>query len=214
MTQGSDTHAAQHDWQELLLQLPAVLYAEFIHTPDGNIQELHILADKSRSAKQIARDVQSAMMARFQIELDHRVISIAQITSSGSGSVFRSRLICNKLNISLSKTGTEIQVFLEYEGKEVFASATCTSDKSDRQRAVAEATIQAINIFLQEKLLSFAEIKTVAMSNQTVILVGVLWQKNNQNDLLVGAVYEKDDLYLSIARSVLDAVNRKISAVY
>ena len=49
---------------------------------DGAISEVHILAETSRSAKQIVRDVESLCAAQFGIELDHRKVSVALINQT------------------------------------------------------------------------------------------------------------------------------------
>lgn len=64
--------------QALLAQLPGV-FASGIRLDQGEMVEIHILASASRSAKQIVRDVQSAIFAVYGVEVDHRIISVAQL---------------------------------------------------------------------------------------------------------------------------------------
>ena len=98
--------ARLEDWKSLISRLPGVLGVEFTLT-DGVVREVHVLSDQSRGPKQIVRDVQSAMLAKFQVELDHRIISVAQIPGSlretrrrvVSGALFRKRRIgCGRLS--------------------------------------------------------------------------------------------------------------------
>ena len=42
-----------------------------------DIREIHIVTSSSRPAKQIVRDVQTLLMARFHRVIDHRVVSVA-----------------------------------------------------------------------------------------------------------------------------------------
>lgn len=66
------------EYVEYIGKLPGVLNSKLIF--DGeDITEVHILSDFSRTPKQLVRDIQSLFMARFNRELDHRIISIAQI---------------------------------------------------------------------------------------------------------------------------------------
>ena len=65
-------------WKALTEKLPGVLSVEFV-TEGPVVREVHVLSDQSRSPKQIVRDIQSALLARFQLDLDHRIISVAQI---------------------------------------------------------------------------------------------------------------------------------------
>ena len=49
-------------WKALVLRLAGVLGAEFF-LENGSIREIHVLADETRSPKQIVRDIQSALSA-------------------------------------------------------------------------------------------------------------------------------------------------------
>ncbi|MCJ7806863.1 MAG: hypothetical protein MUP57_04880, partial [Clostridia bacterium] len=46
---------------------------------DGDIVEIHVLADKTRSPKQVVRDIESAVLIKLGLELDHKRISVAQL---------------------------------------------------------------------------------------------------------------------------------------
>lgn len=66
---------------EILLQsLKGVQSARVVVTPDGEITEIHVLTDTSLTAKQVVRNVESALLAQLGIKIDHRRISVAQAT--------------------------------------------------------------------------------------------------------------------------------------
>ena len=71
----------------MLSKIPGVFSANVSEDELGDIAEIHILASTRRNAKQISRDVQSAIAAAFHREVDHRTISIAQIDSAAYGGV-------------------------------------------------------------------------------------------------------------------------------
>ena len=71
----------------LLSKIPGVFSANVSEDELGDIAEIHILASTRRNAKQISRDVQSAIAAAFHREVDHRTISIAQIDSAAYAGV-------------------------------------------------------------------------------------------------------------------------------
>ena len=104
------SNTATESWKALVTRLPGVLGAEFT-LENGTVREVHILSDQSRSPKQIVRDVQSAMLAKFQVELDHRIVSVAQIPGSA---VYRPsrRLRCEQLELSTSREGASASVHL------------------------------------------------------------------------------------------------------
>jgi hypothetical protein len=61
----------------LLNRLPGVFAAGIRTGSEGEINEIHVLASSSRNPKQMARDIQSALLAAFALDVDHRFISIA-----------------------------------------------------------------------------------------------------------------------------------------
>src|SRR5690554_6829159 len=66
--------------QELINDVEGIVSSKVKLDDRGNPIEIHALADKSRNAKQIVRDIQSAVTAKFSLEIDHRIISIAQLS--------------------------------------------------------------------------------------------------------------------------------------
>jgi hypothetical protein len=67
------------DLEESIRQIPGVRAVSVV--TDGRAQptEVHVLAAPGKPAKQIVRDVQSLAMAQFDIDLDHRIVSVVQI---------------------------------------------------------------------------------------------------------------------------------------
>lgn len=50
--------------------------------PDGHggIDEIHVISSTGLGAKQIVRNIESALLAQFGLQIDHRKISVAQVT--------------------------------------------------------------------------------------------------------------------------------------
>ena len=67
--------------EELLGSLKGVLSARLVVHPDGVVEEIHVLTTDDVSPKQTVRNVESALLARYDITLDHRKISVAQTTA-------------------------------------------------------------------------------------------------------------------------------------
>jgi len=62
----------------LLTSLEGVLSARVVTTPLGEVSEVHILAQSGLQAKQLVRNIESALLAQLGLKVDHRKISIAQ----------------------------------------------------------------------------------------------------------------------------------------
>ena len=64
--------------ENLLTSLEGVLSARVVTTPLGEVSEIHVLAQAGLPAKQLVRNVESALLAHLGLRVDHRKISIAQ----------------------------------------------------------------------------------------------------------------------------------------
>ena len=65
--------------EDALRQIPGVRAASVVTGPDAVPTEVHVLASPGKAAKQVVRDVQSLAMARYDIDIDHRIVSVVQI---------------------------------------------------------------------------------------------------------------------------------------
>ena len=64
--------------ENLLTSLEGVLSARVVTTPLGEVSEVHVLAQAGLQAKQLVRNIESALLAHLGLRVDHRKISIAQ----------------------------------------------------------------------------------------------------------------------------------------
>lgn len=65
--------------EDSLRHIHGIRAASVVTGPDAVPTEVHVLADPGKPAKQVVRDVQSLAMARFDIEIDHRIVSVVQM---------------------------------------------------------------------------------------------------------------------------------------
>jgi len=70
------------DLEAALRQIHGVKAASVVTTGTGAPSEIHILAAMGKAPKQIVRDVQSLAMAKFDLDIDHRIVSIVQLDES------------------------------------------------------------------------------------------------------------------------------------
>ena len=67
------------EFEEALRRVPGIRAASVVTGPDAKPTEVHVLAAPGKPAKQVVRDVQSVAMAQFDLDLDHRIVSVVQI---------------------------------------------------------------------------------------------------------------------------------------
>lgn len=68
--------------EKLLLSIEGVDSLKVVPDGQGAIDEVHVLSRSDLGAKQIVRNIESALLAQFGLQIDHRKISIAQVTPS------------------------------------------------------------------------------------------------------------------------------------
>lgn len=211
MSQSCFTSSGVSAWKNLTEQLPGILNVEFV-TDNSSVREVHVLSDQSRSPKQVVRDIQSALLARFQVELDHRVISVAQIP--GTPPVAPRRLICERFDLSSDRAGAMVSVTLRLDDTCRKGTSRADLSASGRGRSIALATVSAINQFLlPECSFYFDDIKTVPIGSQLASLVALHLEKGGKSEPLLGACYLGEDPNLSVALATLDGINRRILAL-
>src|SRR3954453_23557208 len=65
--------------EDALRHIQGVRAASVVTGPDAVPTEVHVLADPGKPAKQVVRDVQSLALARYDIDIDHRIVSVVQM---------------------------------------------------------------------------------------------------------------------------------------
>lgn len=196
------------EWQSLISKLNGVYAAHVVFSDAQEPQEIHVLASSRRNGKSLVRDVQSAISARFGIDVDYRIISVAQIAPSVmSGMNFR--LTYAGIDLHTSEKGVEVTVCLRRDAEQFTGSARGGSFQFSRMRSIAQATLDAVKACTGGT--SFFELASTELvrSNGRPI---VITQVHCVPDLtpLIGAVFAEPDADAAVVQSVLDAINRKL----
>jgi hypothetical protein len=84
MTPAKKPAPSGSDAEALLASLAGVLSAHVVTGTDGRIIEIHILSAAELHPKQVVRNVESALSAGLGIEIDRRIVSVAQVRSATS----------------------------------------------------------------------------------------------------------------------------------
>src|SRR5262249_44179926 len=66
------------DLEEELCRLGGVLAVRVVGDRSGRPVEVHVLSDHTKPAKQTVRDVRAVAQTVFGLEIDHRIVSVAQ----------------------------------------------------------------------------------------------------------------------------------------
>ncbi|MFW5951506.1 MAG: hypothetical protein ACOCVZ_05255 [Gemmatimonadota bacterium] len=73
------------DARQLLEALAGVVSAHIVTDDLGRMREIHVLASPALHPKQVVRNVESALSAGLGIDVDRRIVSVAQIRETNGG---------------------------------------------------------------------------------------------------------------------------------
>ncbi|PIU25045.1 MAG: hypothetical protein COT11_04800, partial [Candidatus Infernicultor aquiphilus] len=65
--------------ENALKNLSEILFVKIILSEEKDIKEIHVITKDSANPKKITRDIESFLLAKYNIQVDYRKISIAQV---------------------------------------------------------------------------------------------------------------------------------------
>lgn len=197
-------------WQELICRLEGVQAAQVVFAENGMPCEIHVLAGPEKSSKSLVRDIQSALTAQFGVQVDHRIISVAQLSEG----------LVPRGDFHLAHTGLEIKS----AGGRVSASVTLArgcdtytghgesaNTPFARRRCVSEAALAAVNRAAGETCFELASVDAVTLAGQGIVVTQVYSLRDGQR--LLGSAFLNEDPDNAAVHSVLSAVNRRLSVL-
>ena len=201
------------DIENIIRSLNGVISACIVTGKSGEIEEIHVLADSTKAPKQIVRDVESALMAKFEVEIDHKKVSVAQTQNGKQPHVGGSRLKFSDVAISLNGVKAEATVHLKNHSEMYTGTATGHSSSHNQLRLIATATLRAAeNSQNADGALVLEDLSTLTLSGRNVVVVSVTMVTPRDEDLLSGSAIVKQDLWKAVVNASLDAVNRRLGA--
>lgn len=205
--------------ESLIKRLPTVLRCHVAVNEWGAVEEIHVLTTLDRSPKQVVRDVESALLAQWNLRIDHKKISVAQITED-RGVRPMPRLTVSEFRIDLDTIHQKAQGLVRLE---LGDDTTALFEGHWRGRYVpsqyhnimAWAAVDAVNQIPElAEALVLTELKTFPMAGRTVVAVALSYvTSKRKEEILIGAAPERGDGQGAAVRAVLDAVNRRLGQI-
>lgn len=193
------------DLERELNLLDSVTSAKVLCT-GSMIDEIHIVAPRDRLPKKIVRDVESLLLVRFGIRVDHRCISVVQLDHMQTTYPQHMRPLIQ----NVTRENGSVRVTLAI-GDEILYGQAELRDDHDESLIVARAVVHAIEQLLQTPgVLTILNTQVVEMNEYRSVLVLVRWIFSDQQELLLGASILHNNLLETAARATLDAVNRRL----
>ena len=143
------------EFEDAVRQINGVRAASVVTGPDAVPTEIHVLAATGKAPKQVVRDVQSLALARFDLDVDHRIVSVVQIGDDQpiEGSVDAEpapapRPAITSIMVRTSGAESEATVTLAADGHIFEAKMIGPGAATHRPRLVAQATLKALDDLL------------------------------------------------------------------
>lgn len=218
--------------EESIRQIPGVRAVSVVTDAQAQPTEVHVLAAPGKPAKQIVRDVQSLAMAQFDIDLDHRIVSVVQIeeeSATDDAAVIdvsesptppaddlleqieaQARPMISEIGVRSTGSEIEVEVRLELDGDTFVGMERGAAAASARPRLVAGATISALDelLGLPAAVESAAVVDTGTHAVALVVVTISVPRLGAQS--LAGSAVIRGDETDAVARAVLSAVNRRL----
>jgi hypothetical protein len=195
-------------FEQVINKIDGVINSKIIYE-DDQIQELHVLANYLRSAKQIVRDIESSLIASFNYRIDRRVISIAQIHTEELRKIKRIKFD----GVTFATSGNEIDctVKLMIGDEEFKVTQTAVKTSANRKKVVAESTVKTIEEAIGKT--SVFDVQDVIVTSSrdisfASVIINIISEENEET--LIGSSIIKSDVSEAIARAALDALNRRL----
>ena len=197
--------------ERLVQQVRGVMAVRVVADSAGQIGEVHVVGEPSRSAKQMVRDVESIIYVRGGVRIDHRKISLVQLAEATMHPpAVRARL----LDVAQHGEGAGMRLTITLGvGEHTLPGESWGGEgaNGDPVRLAGEATLDALNKHLRGQAqlrLSHVEIST--FDGMQVCLAHVALLADDATTSLLGVAVVRDDVRAAASRATLDAVNRTL----
>lgn len=204
------------DIERTLGSIAEIKAARVVASPEGHIQEIHVLALPNKSPKQLVRDIESALQAAWGIEVDHKKISIAQLGAEAMPAdeaivAPEARARIESINANVSGVHATVSVHLEIEGDMYVGEAAGPASQTGRQRLVAQATLNAVEQYVHGAH-SFAleDVTVCQLGRERVAVCCVAHVSPFGEQAFAGSALVRQSEKDSIVKATLDAINRRL----
>lgn len=207
--------ASAERYEGVIKRLRGVLSARVVLDKENNFEEIHVLADTDRNPKVIVRDIETALLVNFGVEVDHKIVSVVQMAEDNlnfSNDVKRPRM--TNVSTNSSTTKFDVAIGLELQEKTVEGQASGVTSPLNRLRLTASAALDALTkLFSDQATFAVDEVSKVKLSGREIVIVSVFMISKAGEELLLGASFIRGDEQEAAAKAALCAVNRKLGVL-
>ncbi len=197
------------EMEYFLSNIKSVISCKVMTDSNNEICEIHVLADNSRNTKQIARDIRTALLSKFDTDVDYKIISVAQIEKNLS---FNSdfRLLYEGYAIETASDRINIKTRFSWDGKEYYGEAEGFKSEKQSMLVAARSVLDAIRQAFSIDCFIVEDLQYSRIIGEEVVLVAVNEILNGKENILIGASIIENNKIDAVIKATLNAINRKI----
>ena len=213
--------------EELIASLTDVVSVRIAATESGSVDAIHVLVTGDTPAKQVVRNIESALMAQLGLRVDHRKISIAATskrptptagTATPGADAMKEKVgrpvYFEDVEVRGSRVrGVTCKVTLRI-GAEQYAGEAEEGLQSDRSRVdvAARAALMALSMAGPlTGIFSLEGAKVIGAFEREFVFAAVMARLGREQILLTGSCEIRDSAETAAVLAVLDATNRWMS---
>jgi hypothetical protein len=205
--------------EDELCRLTGILGVRIVGDRVGRPVEVHVLADHSKPAKQTVRDVRAVAQTVFGIELDHRIVSVAQLETDERNEPLgielprvEQRARVGSVNVETVGVRAEVRVVLLDGDREVTGYAEGSVASLVRAQLVATAALDAVRqLEAAADAVHVATAEVARVGPSRVAVVTVVYVDPPVELVVSGSAVVRRDRDEAVVRALLDATNRRLS---
>ena len=210
--------------ENLISGLTGVLSARVVVTPLGEVSEVHVLTRSGIQPKQVARNIESALMAQLGFRIDYRKISVAQTADVRPIEALQDEAVTERAKRRIvvfkglevrpsEKPGrVEMKVKLAFGEKEAESQELGTDTMRNRVETAARAAAACLDYLLPDNSIALEGAQILEAFDRKFVLVAVHGLGGREAQLLTGTCEIRESAERSAVLAVLDATNRWVDA--
>lgn len=176
---------------------------------EDRVAAVRILARAGRNPRQIVRDVQSALLSRFNMEVGADNVSVVQLSDEAEQELSPSYFVLRRVSRSVVGSSGTVTVEMSLGGQAAEGSASGAVVASVQTRVAAEAALQAVHKLLGVELLYLVDARVHETAGVRVAVV-MLGLAGEQQGTYVGCARVRLDEAEAVARAAVTALNRHL----
>jgi len=201
------------DIEQTIETMEGIVSAKIVES-EGVINEIHVLSNRSKIPKLLARDIETLLKTRFELDIDHKKISIVtfDMEETERDVPFPSRPLLWSMGWKRGVEGIAVEVEVKLGDR--FYRESKNDQKGtvkDRHILIGQAVLCCLNTMVSKTLFTLRGVTVQRFTDFDLALSFVDCRSpRGEAGVLVGTALVREDVFDAVARATMDAVNRTL----